>query len=311
MYFGERRTGCRFYEFIFKNYRCLYLENDVIRTVIMLDKGTDIISFVDKKSDTEFVWTNPMGISCLDKINFAKMDNNCISDNYPGGWFEILPNVGNECTILNKHFPKHGEISYLPWDYSIIEDSADKIKLLFITRLSKYPFEVRKHLTVKRNSPTLYFDEEFINLGYISVPYLWGFHPNIGKPFLDENCVFELPFTKEHFEMPAEGSHKNGLWYFENVETPYGCVYNKNTGIGIEVEWDNRLMKHCWLWINSGYDCGHHHCDGTYVCCILPTSAKNSAGLEILSNEGSALILNPQQVEKHSYKIGTASKKIL
>ena len=45
MYFGDRKKGCRFYEFTFYGFRSLLIENNCIRTVMLLDKGTDIISF--------------------------------------------------------------------------------------------------------------------------------------------------------------------------------------------------------------------------------------------------------------------------
>ena len=238
MYFGERKVGSRFYEFIFRGYRCLLIENDCIRTVLLLDKGTDVISFVDKKTDTEFVWTNPMGISCLDKIRNSKMDDECFSDNYVGGWFEILPNVGADCEVLGKRFFRHAELAYMPWDYTVVKDSEEEIELLFVARLSKFPLEVRKSLKLKRDDKALSFEEEIINLSETTIPFNWGFHPNIGKPFLDENCVVELEGKK--FEMPECGSNKGMLEIFNNIKNPYACIYNKNTGTGLEVRWTAR-----------------------------------------------------------------------
>lgn len=308
MYLGERKTGCRFYEFVFKGFRCLLVENNVIRTIFLLDKGADIISFVDKKTDTEFVWTNPMGISCLDKIRLSKMDNDCFSDNYVGGWFEILPNVGDACTVLNKSFSSHAEAAYMPWDYSVCEDSEEKIRLMFITRLSKFPIEVRKYLTLEKNTSKLYFDEEIINLGGCDVPYNWGFHPNIGKPFLDGDCVFELPFADKRVRMPQEGSRQDSLTFFENVKMPRARVINERTGIGLEINWDGGFAKNCWLWISAGEDRGHHHHGGAYVGCILPTSARNSDGLEKAYRDGTAQILPAGSIRRNRFSIGVVRK---
>lgn len=308
MFFGERKTGCRFYEFFFRGFRCLLVENNAIRVIFLLDQGADIISFVDKKTDTEFVWTNPMGISCLDKIRLSKMDHDCLSDNYIGGWFEILPNVGNACTLLEKHFSTHAEAAHIPWDYQVCEDSEEKIRLMFITRLSKFPIEVRKYLTLTKNDQTLCFEEEFKNLGACEIPYHWGFHPNIGKPFLNENCVFELPFAGRQIAMPKEGSMENSLTFFENVKTSYARVLNQKTGVGLELTWDSRLIQNCWLWISAGQNRGHHHFDGTYVACILPTSAENLEGLERAYRAGTALILPADGVQKNQYCIGVVRK---
>lgn len=44
MYLGDRKTGCRFYEFVFHGFRSLLIENDCIRTVMLLDiwKGKEL-----------------------------------------------------------------------------------------------------------------------------------------------------------------------------------------------------------------------------------------------------------------------------
>ena len=55
------------------------------------------------------------------------MDENCFSDNYVGGWFEILPNLGGPCEFVGKHFTGHGEVCNLPWDYTVLKDSEEEI----------------------------------------------------------------------------------------------------------------------------------------------------------------------------------------
>ncbi len=274
MFFGDRKTGCRFYEFTLYGFRSLLVENDCIRTVFLLDKGTDIISFVDKKTDTEFVWTNPMGISCLEKIRKGNMDPDCFSDNYVGGWFEILPNLGGSCSFAGKHFTGHGEVSNIPWDYQVIKDSEAEIELMFITRLSKYPFEVRKYLTVKKGLATLYFREEVMNLGVRPVAYTWAYHPNIGKPFLNEDCVIHLPFSDKNIEVPEVGSMVNEILSFDDITEGQASIENEKTGVGISFKWDVNVFRHCKVWMCAGNDTGHHHHGGAYVVCILPCSSK-------------------------------------
>ncbi len=274
MILGDRKTGCRFYEFTFYGFRSLLIENDKIRTVLLLDKGTDIISFVDKKTDTEFVWTNPMGLSCLEKIKKGHMDEDCLSDNYVGGWFEILPNLGGPCVFKNKHFPGHGEVSNLPWDYQVVYDSEEEIQLLFFTRLSKYPLELRKKLCLKKGDSSLCFEEEIHNIGVVPCAYTWAHHPNIGYPFLNEKCVIEAPFLSENISVPAQGTMVNEVKTYENVCEGSAVIRNTDTGVGIRFEWDKETFRHCNLWISAGYNCGHHHHDGAYVVCILPSSSK-------------------------------------
>lgn len=290
MYFGDRKTGCRFYEFVFQGYRSLLIENNCIRTVMLLDKGTDIISFVDKRTDTEFVWTNPMGISCLEKMKKGNMDSDCLSDNYIGGWFEILPNLGGECDFAGKHFTGHGEVFNLPWDYTVVRDGEEEIELLFLTRLSKYPLELRKTLIVKKDEPALDFREEVRNLGATSIEYTWAHHPNVGKPFLNESCVVELPFTNEKISVLPPGSMKEEILTYEDVCEGRAAIRNRKTGIGLEFTWDKEIFKHCKLWLSSGHAFGHHHHGGAYVTCILPCSSK-MMDLDKASANGETLML--------------------
>ena len=273
MYFGERKNGCRFFEFIFHGYRSLLIENDCIRTTLLLDKGTDIISFVDKKTDTDFVWTNPMGFSCLDKIRLGNMDRDCYSDNYLGGWFEILPNMGGNCTYAGKSFPGHGEVSYLPWNYTVVKDEEEEIELLFMTRLSKYPFELKKWLTVKKGVSSLLFREEVRNMGSRSLEYMWAWHPNVGSPFLNEDCVVELPFEGVAVPVPAPGTMRNEILDFVDVRMGKAIIRNKKTGQGIAFSWDTSVYKHCKIWLCAENDGGHHHHGGAYVACVLPCSS--------------------------------------
>ena len=300
MYLGERKTGCRFYEFMFHGFRSLLVENDCIRTILLLDKGTDIISFVDKKTDTEFVWTNPMGLSCLEKIRKGNMDSDCFSDNYVGGWFEILPNLGGPCTFAGKHFTGHGEVSNLPWDYQVLKDGETEVELMFITRLSKYPFEVRKYLTIKQGFSALYFREEIINLGVAPVEYTWAHHPNIGKPFLSEDCVIHLPFAGKKIEVPKVGSMVNEILSFDDIEKGQATIENEKTGVGISFEWDESVFRHCKVWLCTGNDTGHHHHGGAYVVCILPCSS-NVFDLDKSSMNEQTFVLEGNATMKSSF----------
>lgn len=302
MYLGDRKTGCRFYEFVFRGYRSLLIENDCIRTVLLLDKGTDIISFVDKKTDTEFVWTNPMGISCLEKIRKGNMDENCFSDNYVGGWFEILPNLGGPCEFAGKHFTGHGEVCNLPWDYTVLEDSEEEIRFMFITRLSKYPFELRKYLTVKKGEATLYFEEAVTNLGAISMEYTWSHHPNVGYPFLSGDCVIELPFVQDTIPMPDIGTMSEEILSFDDINIGCAVIRNQSTGVGIRFDWDKGIFKHCKVWINAGNLTGHHHHGGAYVACVLPCSSK-TMDLDKASNGGETLVLEAYGTVKSYFTV--------
>lgn len=272
LYYGERKTGCRFLEVYLHGYRTLILENSSIRVMLLIDKGVDIISFVHKPTDTDFVWTNPMGLSCLAKRRMSMTDGDCYSDNYVGGMFEILPNFGEECTYQGMHFPQHSEISNLPFDVQVVVDTPELVELRFTAKLSKYPFSVVKTLILHENSTALCLKEEILNLSDRTLPYLWAFHPCIGAPFLNENCTFELPFA-ENRTMPKVGAGEDFFDIYEVGKNAFAVIRNRESGLGLALSWDPAAFPYCALWINAGRANGHHRLGGAYVASILPCNS--------------------------------------
>ena len=61
-YTHERNYGCRLTEYVYKGLKTITLENEIIRVTILIDKGTDIIEFLHKPTDTDFMWRSPLGV---------------------------------------------------------------------------------------------------------------------------------------------------------------------------------------------------------------------------------------------------------
>lgn len=301
LFYGERKKGCRFMEVIFHGYRTLIIENDKMRCIILVDKGLDIISFVDKASDTDVIWANPMGLSCMEKRRLAIMNEDCYSDNYLGGFFEILPNFGDACEYHNMKFSQHSEISHLPFEMSVLEDSSEKISLLFVTRLSKYPFEVRKKLTFTNVDETLYFEEEIKNLSSEKLPYLWALHPCLGEPFLDESCQFVLP-EGTCVNMPKPGSYENSFDIYEVKNDGKVTVLNKNRNLKFEIDFDSDVFTHCGLWISAENNYGHHKFSGAYVASVLPCNFETMT-LSKAALEQNVPVLNGGEIVNAYYNI--------
>lgn len=301
MFYGERKKGCRFMEVYFHGYRTLIIENDKMRCMLLVDKGTDIISFVDKKSDTDVVWTNPMGLSAMEKRRLAIMNEDCYSDNYLGGFFEILPNFGSPCEYHHMKFTQHGEISHLPFEFSVLEDSAEKIVLLFVTRLSKYPFEVRKKLTLTNEDRTLRFEEEVKNLSSEKLPYLWALHPCLGEPFLDENCKFILP-DGTSVDMPKAGSFENSFNMYAVKNEGRVAVVNQSSNLRFEIDFDPAVFNRCGLWISAENNYGHHKFSGAYVASVLPCNFETMTLCEAAKEENVPM-LNGKESVKTYYNI--------
>ena len=59
----ERNHGCRVSDaWTFRGLKTAVIENELLRVVVLIDKGADIYQFVHKPSDTDFLWRSPWGV---------------------------------------------------------------------------------------------------------------------------------------------------------------------------------------------------------------------------------------------------------
>ena len=56
----ERNYGCRVSDaWTFRGLKTAVIENELLRVVVLIDKGADIYQFVHKPTDTDFLWRSP------------------------------------------------------------------------------------------------------------------------------------------------------------------------------------------------------------------------------------------------------------
>lgn len=303
-------------EVLINNHRTLLVENNKISIVILLDKGADIIELNYKKTDTEFMWRSPAG---LDLLNQTKTKNMC----YVGGWFEIFPNMGEDTTYLNEPMPQYGDVNKIPWEYSVIRDEPEMLKLKLFVRSTLLPLYLEKVMTLKIDDASIYFEEKATNLSNMSVDFTWGHHPNLGAPFLNEDCIIELPdcdisdFSADETgkmieknigrwpykdkgngkvdlsKIPARDiANEMELLYLKNLKGNWVSVRNTKTGLGFGLIWDEKVFKNLALWrafdaVNWNYIFGHRY----ILCLLLKTNHCHLLGESIKHNE--QIVLKP------------------
>ena len=321
IYYGNRNYGCRFKEVLFHNTRTAIIENEKISVTILVDRGTDIISFNYKPQDTEFIWLDPVGLNILDKMNYTQWDKDYWKDNYYGGWFECFPNVGPSGRYMNSYFNENAEIKYLPFDMSVEKDTAEEVVLKFFAKCTKTPFVIEKYIKIKSNEPTLFIKEKITNLADKKCGFLWGHHPNAGGRFIDDDTIIDMPdctlYTMDEDENKSEvfnwpytysegkcidlrkimsgGENKtSALFYLNNIKEGWGAFRNPKKKLGFGFSWDIDMFKSGILWIK--YDKSEVHCDydGRRLITIFPKTADVN-GLEEASKNGLLSYLGPHE----------------
>jgi hypothetical protein len=93
---ADRHWGCRIDDqIVWHGLNSILLQNELIQLVILLDKGAEIIQFLYKPLDIDFIWRAPNSLH--DLRHFVKSGSAPAStffDNWSGGWFEVVPNGG-------------------------------------------------------------------------------------------------------------------------------------------------------------------------------------------------------------------------
>jgi len=68
-----RHHACRITDdLLYKGYRTIFLENELLRVGVLLDKGADIFQFLHKPSDTDFLWRSMQGLIRRDRFTATR-----------------------------------------------------------------------------------------------------------------------------------------------------------------------------------------------------------------------------------------------
>ena len=208
----ERTHGCRISDaWTYRGLKTAVLENELVRVVVLIDKGADIYQFVHKPTDVDFLWRSPWGVR--DPSVFLPTTGSPLGvwlDVYEGGWQTVLPGGGFPSQYGGAEMGLHAEVNTMPWDCQITEDTPDRVSMLCRVRTYRTPFLLEKTLTLTAGSAVLEVDEVLVNEGEEAAHCVWGEHITLGAPFLSEDCVIDLPGGTV-FNHPTENHPNNRL----------------------------------------------------------------------------------------------------
>jgi hypothetical protein len=329
-YRQQRNWGARILEYEHKGMRVVFLENEKLRVGVLVDKGTDIIEFNHKPTDTDFVWLTPGGVrNPTSYLSTAPDPLATFLDYYPGGWQEIFPNGGAPSTYL-------GEVSNLPWDHHIVEDGEEAVAVRFSVRTQKTPFLLEKLLRLRSGECGIQFEETLTNESAVHLRAMWGHHIVFGRPFLEEGGRVRMPegtSVVPHDEpidpdgrrvrggesyswpvaadesgvevdlsvLPARGTPSE-IVYIRDLSEGWYEIDNPKKDLGFRVEWDVRQMPYLWFWQEFGASRFYPWYGRNYNVGLEPFSSFPTNGIEEAVENGTALSIGPSETRRFSLR---------
>lgn len=329
MYTHGRKQGCRIsLDYTYKGMQIAYLENDVLRVGLLLEKGADIFDFTYKPCDLDFMWQSPISLR-RPFVATSSLPEGAFHDYYYGGWQEILPSAGLVSEpYMGTYQGYHGEVSLLPFEAVVAEDTQELVSVHTRVRLYRSPLMLERTMSLKRGVAALFIHERLRNESTGEFAIMWGHHPAIGEPFLDDSCVIQTPATK----VEVLAYHQNGLWepggdyqfpkvenrrtaqmqditrvlpketqsvdvvFFKELTEGWYGLTNQRLGIGFGMAWDNNLFKYLWMWQVYGGHTDYPFYGRTYNCALEPFTSYPPTGVKSAVDNGTALIMKPAEV---------------
>jgi len=294
-------VGCRAsLDWTYRGMRTLVLENQQLRLVSLLDKGSDIIELVYKPLDVDVIFHAPTGYHKPGSfIGTSSRSEGAFMEYYGGGWQDILPFAGNE-PIKHRfgEWGMHGETPLLPWDATIEKDSPLEVTAKLTVNIPRYPFHVEKWITLDDNSTTVRIRERVVNTSNQTLEYCWLHHPTLGSPLIAPDTKVTVPAEKVVIDkaepwgrLKAETSYKwpyvqdksgrqvdlsvlpsdrivaDETVFLTDLKEPWYTVINEKLRLGFALRWDPTIFEHIWFW--QSYRVPDHPWFGKAYCIAL------------------------------------------
>jgi hypothetical protein len=222
----------------------------------------------------------------------------------------------------------HGEVSLLPFDAEVAEDTPDHVAVRTRVRLYRSPLTLERTMSLKRDMAALFIHERLVNESVGEFAIMWGHHPAFGAPFLNDSCIVQAPARK----VEVLAYHPNGLWdptgdyefpmvknrrtnemqdithvlpqetrsvdvvFFKELTEGWYGLTNQRLGVGFGMSWDKDLFKYLWMWQVYGGHNDYPWYGRTYNCALEPFTSYPPAGVKNAIDNGTALFMKPSEV---------------
>lgn len=289
--------GCEIIEQDVNGFRAVTLTDGDHSITILPEKGSDIISLRDEKTDTEFLWTSPQGLR-------TDTPSKSFIDNYEGGWQECFPTGGPGVNYRGAQIGQHGEVHALAWNIVDAHQDLNEASITLEVHTIKTPFRLKKKITLRNHVGLIEIEEWVTNESNETLPVIWGHHPALGGNFLDANCKIDtlaknvwsyvLPENAEtgQFDQNITGAwpllvNKKGetvdvsevpgpeagiadMLFIGGFEDGWISVTNRERKVGIAYLFDPEIFKTVWFWQMYGGGTGFPWYSRAYTMALEP-----------------------------------------
>ncbi|MCL4875316.1 MAG: aldose 1-epimerase [Anaerolineae bacterium] len=291
-----------------RSLRGLRLENDLLATTVLLDKGADIYELIYKPKGMDVLWKSPWGIKETARGFDSAFDSvTAWLEAYAGGWQVLFPSGGGPCVYKGAALNFHGEASMVAWNYEVVEQSDRAAEVRLMTRLFRSPFRLERRMRVEAGKPVLIIREKITSEAGEEMDYMWSHHPAFGAPFLSDQCRVDIgssriladdgyagthnPMTvnvdydwpmangADLSAVPGQETPRDILGYFHDFESGWYGITNTEHGFGVGLVWDKDIFPYAWYWQEMHASAGFPWYKGVYVMAIEPASSIPGQGL--------------------------------
>src|SRR5258708_14799488 len=328
------KHGCRVSdEWTLRGMRAAILENELLRVLVLLDRGAEIVEFCYKPLDFDPLLRLPVELrNPARDMPSVGAGSGTFLDYYAGGWQEILPNGGGPVSYKGADYGRHDEGSLLPWSCEVLEPGPERASLRCSVRALRTPLRLQRTMTIERGRAVLFIDEQLTNEAGEALDIMWGHHVAFGLPFLQEGAVIETSARTllAHEDLPgfaprrlqirqranwpvalaADGSNMNmsivpphgkgkgrEISYLTDFDGPaWYSITNPDRQVVFAFQWDGSLFRYLWLWQELGYPRGFPWWGRSYAVALEPWTSYPTLGLPEAIARGTQLKLRPGQI---------------
>ena len=279
-YTHERNFGCRLREIVWRGHRCVTLENERLRVLVVADKGADVLELLYKPLDVELLWRSYHGLRRAGPERASSplaRGRSAISS--PAAGTRCCRTVPNRaCIAARPSASTARRPSAVGLPHCRRRARADCGHVLGAPRAHADPR--REDTDPRRGRVDAGHRRAALCEAGHPIEVLWGQHPTFGWPFLEAGCRVFLPPCRARVGAAPPSGHRlrpdqEAPWphlagvdgsvvdlsmvpgpearshdfvRLDDLSDGWYAIVNPHRGLGFALRWDPALFPTLGFW---------------------------------------------------------------